>query len=70
MLAHVGSHRVIGIALPPIDATFFTLFIVALAVCERTRKGFHLSDAPILRPPVPGVFPSRAGQAAAPASIS
>jgi hypothetical protein len=38
-LAHVGPHRVTGIALPPVDATFGVLFsIVSLAVSERTRE--------------------------------
>jgi hypothetical protein len=35
-LAHVGSHCVTGIALPPVDATF--LSIVHLAVRERMKE--------------------------------
>jgi len=44
VLAHVGPHRVAGIALPPVDANSLRRrsFIVALAVCERMRKAVLL----------------------------
>ncbi|KAI5856549.1 hypothetical protein BZA05DRAFT_388953, partial [Tricharina praecox] len=36
--AHVEAHCVAGISLPPVDANVLSSFIVALAVCEGTRK--------------------------------
>jgi hypothetical protein len=40
VLAHVGSHRVTGIALPPVDATFFSLF----SGCKRGDEENRVED--------------------------